>query len=130
MLSLGVGVCVCVCVRERERERERERQEETWAGGDVAYMCVLGKKLDFILKFGSSKMMVIILIMCCLSKIKTWHPYLFSQLIFFYLSMRFQKQRSIYRPEKSSQPGVQSVVLVKAVSLLGVVGKAGKSCDF
>jgi hypothetical protein len=25
---------------------------------------------------------------------------------------------------------VQSVVLVKAVSLLGVVGKAGKSCDF
>ena len=68
-------------------------------------MDVSWEELDFILRFSSLKiffcveiaffdeMMVIIIMvtiaMCCLSKIKTWHPCLLFQLIFLYLSVKF-----------------------------------------
>lgn len=79
------------------------------------------EQLDSILRFGSSKTffsveiafldetMVIIIIMCCLSKIKIWHPCLFFQLIFFYLCVKSLNPRPVDTLEKSQQPGVKSL---------------------
>lgn len=75
-------------MNESGREEENER------------VCVSLEILNFILRFGSSKILlvlkvfldemivIVIIIMCCLNKIKTWHPCLFFQLIFLYLSVK------------------------------------------
>lgn len=95
-------VFVCVCVRERRRERGTEGGGERESG--CGYGCVLGRiglysEIWFFKKFFCveiaffDEMMVIIIMVtiavCCLSKIKTWHPCLLFQLIFLYLSVKF-----------------------------------------
>lgn len=62
-------------------------------------------------------MMVIILMMCCLSKVRTWHPCLLFQLIVFYLSVRFQKRGPIRTLAECPYPGGITGELVNTVSL-------------
>lgn len=100
-VCIGIRVYVFVCVRERVREVGKESE------------CVFWEQLDFILRFGFFKiffcveivfldeMMVIIIIMCYLSKIKIWYSCLFFQLIFFYLCVKFLNLRFIDILEKS-----------------------------
>ena len=80
------------------------------------YICPM-EEFEFVQRVGFSKnyfsveiaslheMMLTILIMCSLSKIKTYHPCLVFQFSAFYLSVRFQKQGSVCILAKRPYPG-------------------------
>lgn len=88
----AVGVARLVCMYEYicggAREKERERECAFWGRIGLYPDLALLKTFSVEIAFFDEMMVIIIIIMCFLSKIKAWHPCLFIQLVFFYLCVK------------------------------------------